>query len=386
MSEKCIRKIEIKHKNEPFPENIKCLMKLRRKVNKEVGRASYNPDKKKELRRLEKDLAKEINSLLGKHNSEELKRRLLAVNTSRNVFQNINKLSGRKSRPRGGTFIDNDKQIDDDEEKAECFKRYYRGIYQAETPDCDQLDQVRAADRRITRYENDLNFSATKVADNRHRVDENLTNMWELMERKKELNNKKSASFDEISNYIIRKMPAVFWAKSAIIFNHCIRNCYFPKAWKRARIIPLAKKTNASCAEEFRPISLLSNWGKMLEDVIHKNMRKCNENLGIPPYQFGFKRGNNTSDKGSIIINDRIINKSEKIKYLGLIISEKCDGKGKVENAIRRGGSAFGQLKWLIRNKIIDHKVKAVIVGYDSISVALEVTKERERRIEFSVE
>ena len=43
------------------------------------------------------------------------------------------------------------------------------------------------------------------------------------------------------------------------IINNCIRNFYFPKAWKNARISPFPKVDQQKSEEHLRPISILSD-------------------------------------------------------------------------------------------------------------------------------
>lgn len=64
--------------------------------------------------------------------------------------------------------------------------------------------------------------------------------------------------------------------------------------WKTAKIIPIKKKTTSSKIEDFRPISLLSNVGKLFEHVIKIKLE--NEFIFDPvsSFQFGFKRHHST--------------------------------------------------------------------------------------------
>lgn len=64
---------------------------------------------------------------------------------------------------------------------------------------------------------------------------------------------------------MIKKLPRLFWEMTRIIFNNCMANSYFPVKWKKAVIMPLPKTDKAAAPKEFRPISLLSNWGSALK-------------------------------------------------------------------------------------------------------------------------
>jgi len=58
------------------------------------------------------------------------------------------------------------------------------------------------------------------------------------------------------------------------LYKGCLRKEWFPKRWKRGRIIPLIKrgKENRYNASKYRPISLLNIGGKVLEKLVIKRL------------------------------------------------------------------------------------------------------------------
>ena len=54
------------------------------------------------------------------------------------------------------------------------------------------------------------------------------------------------------------------------IFNKSLELCIFPAEWKLANIIPIHKKGDKSDTSNYRPISLISCLGKVLEKCIFK--------------------------------------------------------------------------------------------------------------------
>lgn len=108
------------------------------------------------------------------------------------------------------------------------------------------------------------------------------------------INNKKSCGLDNISNYIIRKLPTKAFEYLTILFNNCLNNCYFPYAWKIAKVIPIPKQRSNNDINNLRPISLLSNIGKLFERIIREKMDIDLRGEYIPQKQFGFKKGNST--------------------------------------------------------------------------------------------
>ena len=93
----------------------------------------------------------------------------------------------------------------------------------------------------------------------------------------------------------------------AIIFNNCTNIGYFPAQWKDAKMVPIPKRGNSREVADFRPISMLSNIGKLYERVILDWIEKhCSANAIIPSFQFGFEKGHST-EQALIVFSETII-------------------------------------------------------------------------------
>jgi hypothetical protein len=57
-----------------------------------------------------------------------------------------------------------------------------------------------------------------------------------------------------------------------IIFNKSLRQGKYPSSWKIAHVIAIFKKGDASLPSNYRPISLISCVGKIMERVVYKNV------------------------------------------------------------------------------------------------------------------
>ena len=74
------------------------------------------------------------------------------------------------------------------------------------------------------------------------------------------------------------------------------RSRCFPRDWKNALIIPLAKTDDVSSVEDLRPISILSTLSKIFEKVLYKQLFEFdNNNNIIDQYLSGFRRGRSTA-------------------------------------------------------------------------------------------
>ena len=88
-----------------------------------------------------------------------------------------------------------------------------------------------------------------------------------------QLDNKKSTACDGISVKLLKIALPHIAETLTYIYNLCIQNnvCFFPTAFKRAKVIPLPKtKTISTDLNDYRPITILSVLTKPLERHIHK--------------------------------------------------------------------------------------------------------------------
>ena len=80
-----------------------------------------------------------------------------------------------------------------------------------------------------------------------------------------------------------------------LIFKNCLRRGIFPETWKRANVVPVHKKNEKNLKENYRPISLLQIFSKILEKLINESLylHLERENL-LNPNQSGFRPGDST--------------------------------------------------------------------------------------------
>ena len=105
------------------------------------------------------------------------------------------------------------------------------------------------------------------------------------------LNPNKATGPDEISN----KMQEVSVPLN-ILFNRSFSEGKFSEIWKFSNVIPLPKKGDDSDPLSFRPVSLLSNVGKLQERIAFKNIYNfLNGNNLLYKYQSGFLSNHSTT-------------------------------------------------------------------------------------------
>ena len=110
------------------------------------------------------------------------------------------------------------------------------------------------------------------------------------------LNIYKACGPDVLSPRLLKEGATVLAEPLSILFNRSLEKCYFPVIWKDANVSPIYKKDDQSLPSNYRPISLLSSVGKVMERCVHKHLYNyVIENNLIAPLQSGFKHGDSTN-------------------------------------------------------------------------------------------
>ena len=114
---------------------------------------------------------------------------------------------------------------------------------------------------------------------------------------------KKAPGESKIGYQIIKKLPDNIIEYIANIFNACLASGYFPKKFKSAILILIPKEgKDATVPENYRPIALLDNIGKIFEKIINSRLRQFLEDNNLyNPQQYGFRQGKSTTHVTNMI-------------------------------------------------------------------------------------
>ena len=82
------------------------------------------------------------------------------------------------------------------------------------------------------------------------------------------LNVNKAHGHDNISIRMIKMCDESLVRPLCIIFRNSLNSCIYLSTWKKANVIPVHKKDDKQCVNNYRPISLLPVFGKFLEKLI----------------------------------------------------------------------------------------------------------------------
>ena len=80
-----------------------------------------------------------------------------------------------------------------------------------------------------------------------------------------------------------------------VIQPYCLSTGKLPKEWKQANISPIHKKGSKTLPQNYRPVSITSVVGKIMEEIIRDTITvHMKENELLSKCQFGFVKGRST--------------------------------------------------------------------------------------------
>ena len=107
---------------------------------------------------------------------------------------------------------------------------------------------------------------------------------------------KKSKDHDDIDMCLVKKLIPYLVVPLEHIFNISLQTGVFPDGMKIARVIPSFTNGNINDFTNYRPISLLSQFSKILEKIFHNHMMLfVEENNILYESQYGLRKNMSTS-------------------------------------------------------------------------------------------
>ncbi|GBM98353.1 RNA-directed DNA polymerase from mobile element jockey [Araneus ventricosus] len=164
--------------------------------------------------------------------------------------------------------------------KANAFKHSLENSIQ-ENPEPYCNFHINKVNNSINSYFNNLATSSTS----------DLISSQEVINLIKKIISRKPTGPDVVHNKVIRMLTLNAVTHLTKIFNKCLILQHFPDARKIAHVLMFPKPNqNRKFPGSYRPISLLSNIGKLYEKILLERLNDhCYTNNIIPDEQFGFR-------------------------------------------------------------------------------------------------
>ena len=181
---------------------------------------------------------------------------------------------------------------------------------------------------------------------------------------------KKATGPDDISPYILKKCARELCSPVTKLYQECIKQKKWPELWKIARVVAAHKKKSRAKVENYRPISLLSIVGKILESIIVDQLTIYIErNYLLSNKQFGFRQNRSTAD---LLLNlstdwNKALDNGKYTYVIALDIAGAFDRvwhKGLIAKLLSFGLDS--DVTDLMENYLMDRFLKVAVNGYTS--------------------
>lgn len=263
-----------------LPAHVRRLKTIRNSLTRRWQR-STNPNERQLYKEARDSISQRIETEINKTINDNFTRSVERINQDSGPFRRkLWKITKHfKSRPANTPpLIKDNRRLVTDNEKCEAFAEHFQQVHDsAVVPQSTRL-------RRLARQSK----SAIKSAINYHSPTLTITDVKNALRL---LKNSKASGPDRIGHRLLKKLPDEGVKVLCNIFNACARIGYFPKAWKIATVIAIRKPGKpANQIDSYRPISLLSNIGKLFERLILPHIQ-CfiDDNNIIKDMQYGFQ-------------------------------------------------------------------------------------------------
>jgi hypothetical protein len=105
-----------------------------------------------------------------------------------------------------------------------------------------------------------------------------------------------SAGFDGIHSKIIKLTYKYFLTPLTHVLDLSIQQGFFPDSMKLAKVVPIYKAGDPMSISNYRPVSILPLFSKLLERLMYNRILSfINDNGILYKYQFGFREGHSTN-------------------------------------------------------------------------------------------
>ena len=104
----------------------------------------------------------------------------------------------------------------------------------------------------------------------------------QILSTMRKINPKKACGYDEIPGKLIKHGAEVLSTSLTPIFNNCIRISVFPDSFKKAEVRPIHKKDDIMSIKNYRPVSILSSYSKVVEGLLCEQIISYFDNILSP--------------------------------------------------------------------------------------------------------
>lgn len=191
-----------------------------------------------------------------------------------------------------------------------------------------------------------------------------------LLGKLRSLDVRKSAGPDGIPPLFISKCAATLATPLLYIYNSSLRSGIYPSAWKKANVVPVYKADRKDVVSNYRPISILSTFGKIFESIISPYLQR-HLKLYISDCQHGFVPSRSTTTN-LLSFSETLIRALDENTQLDVIYTDLSKAFDKMSHSILLYklavyGVTGSFLKWF-KSYLTGREFYVVLNGYQSVS------------------
>ena len=263
----------------------------RRDLKRRISRGEV--ELKPSFNKLTKVIRAEIDSYRSKPWLDLIDRSRGKIFSARPLWSKINLMRGKSSQSippiRSG-----DQLVDDDKEKANVFRRLLSETF-SPSDDSSFDDQFK---QQVE--EEVMNFALLQDANKLMGLGDSSwqeVSLPELDGVLASLNSHSAPGPDGVHNQMLQHLPQDGRMLLLRIVNKSLKDGSLATRWKEATVIIIPKKKLTNDASKYRPISLTSCVGKLVEKLVTSRLAFFLESKNIiKPYQSGFRRNRSSND------------------------------------------------------------------------------------------
>jgi len=258
------------------------------------------------------------------------------------------------------SILTTDGPTDDPQTIANEFNNFYSSIATKIANQINPTGQISPSEEPVPELNEGKKFNMSKIP----------LQQAEVIYALNSLISKHSKDPDDLSMYFIKKIFPVIEVPLMYIFRKSIATGKVPEKLKIAKISPIFKSGDNLNVTNYRPISLLSNFAKILEKIVHKKLSFFLEsNNLLSKYQFGFRRGHSTTHPTTLLMNflAEAFNKKHHAAAIFCDLAkafDTCDHPILL-NLLRKKGIQDTELEWF-KSYLTNRKQFVSIGGVDS--------------------
>jgi hypothetical protein len=344
----CTTKFRIKTKNENnlipwLNRRIKKVQDEKRKIRKKLKRKRYCQETKEQFKIISQKLKMTI-----KTEEKKFCYKNLMVKDPKVLWRNLNSILGKKSNDVISSICDtNGKIMMNKAEIAESFNQYF-------------IESVNETVSSISESRKSFKFISLPNSMGLDETDE--------MEVKNAINSLKnvSAGNDGIKPQVVKFLQNHLSLPMCHLINRMFLTGIYPDIFKTAIVIPINKSGKKNDISDYRPVSILNSFNKIVEKVLYRRiMNFVTKNKIIYCKQYGFREKSNTEVAAIELIHDirQNLDKKKKVSLIMMDVKKAFDSVSTCQlvKALERSGIR-GIVLNLIKNYLTNRK-QVVKVG-----------------------